>query len=78
MPTIFKDFEHMFLELYSPLDNTNVARDKLHELKQCGTVQDYITAFDNIVMLLPELPEVDKVHAFMYSLKLYIYKFFKA
>ena len=29
-------------------------------------------------MLLPELPEVDQVHAFVYSLKPYIRKFVKA
>ena len=39
-------------------------------------------AFDNIVVSLPELPEVDQVHAFVYAfvygLKPYIRKFVKA
>ena len=35
-------------------------------------------AFDNIVVSLPELPEADQVHAFVYGLKLYIRKFVKA
>ena len=60
MPNTFKDFERLFLEHYSPLDDTNIACDKLCELKQYGTIQDYITAFDNIVMLLPELPRQTK------------------
>ena len=78
MPTSFEDFDRVFLEHYSLLDDANVARDKLRELKQRGAVQDYITAFDNIVVSLPELPEADQVHAFVYSLKLYIRKFVKA
>ena len=50
MLTTCEDFEPMFIEHYSPLDNANVAHDKLHKLEQCGTVQDYIMAFDNIVV----------------------------
>ena len=78
MPTTFKDFECMFLEHYSLLDNANIACDKLHKLKQHGTIQDCIMAFDIIVMSLPNLPEVDQVHAFIYSLNPYIRKFIKA
>ena len=78
MPTTFEDFECVFLEHYSPLDNANVARDKLCELKQCGAVQDYIMAFDNIVALLPELLEAEQIHAFVYGLKPYIHNFIKA
>ena len=59
MQTTFEDFECIFLEHYSPLDDSNIVRDKLHKLKQCGTNQEYITSFDNITMLLPELPEAD-------------------
>ena len=33
-----RQFECVFLEHYSPLDNANIARDKLRKLKQCGTV----------------------------------------
>ena len=40
----------MFLEHFSPLDDANVALNKLRELKQRGTIQDYIMAFDNIVI----------------------------
>ena len=75
MPTTFEDFKRMFLEHYSLLDDTKVARAELRKLKQCGAIQDYITAFNNIVLSLPELPEVDQVHAFVYGLKPYIRKF---
>ena len=59
MPTTFKDFEHVFLEHYSPLDDAKVARNKLHKLKQHGALQDYTTGFENIVVLLPKLLEAD-------------------
>ena len=57
MPTTFKDFGCVFLEHYSPLNNTNIARNKLYELKQCGAIQDYIMAFDSIFISLPKLLE---------------------
>ena len=59
MPTAFKDFERMFLEYYCPLDDANIAHNKLRKLKQCSVIQDYTTAFNNIIVLLPELLEVD-------------------
>ena len=78
MPTTFKDFEHVFLEYYSLLNDANIVHNKLHKLKQHGAIQDYIMAFDNIIMLLAELPEADQVHTFVYDLKLHICKFIKA
>ena len=77
MSITFEDFERMLLEHCSPLHDTNIARDKLCELKQCGTVQDYVAASDNIVMSLPELLEADYVHTFMYGLKQYNHKIIK-
>ena len=59
MLTTFEDFECVFLEHYSPLEDSNIARDKLRKLKQCGAIQDYIMAFDNIFISLLELPEAD-------------------
>ena len=31
--TMFPDFERMFMDQYAPLDDKNVARDKLQELQ---------------------------------------------
>ena len=33
VPTTFPDFERMFIDQYGPLDNKNIARDKLQELQ---------------------------------------------
>ena len=61
-------FEKLFINQYAQLDNKNVAKDKLYELWQCILVQVYITAFDNMVVALPELVKEDTIHALMYSL----------
>ena len=46
-----------------------MARDKLKELRQRGKVSEYISAFDNIVVSLPETHEADLLHSFVYGLK---------
>ena len=32
VPTMFPGFEHIFIDQYMPLDDKNIARDKLQEL----------------------------------------------
>ena len=61
-----------------PLDDRNVEQDKLQELWQRGTVQEYITQFDNIVVVLPDLATNNAIHAFVYGLKSWLKGFFKA
>ena len=51
------------------LDNKSLARDKFCKPWQHGSVQEYITAFDNIVVALPELIKEDAIQAFIYGLK---------
>ena len=33
VPTTFPDFERLFIDQYAPLDDKNIARDKLLELQ---------------------------------------------
>ena len=40
---MFPDFECMLIDQYAPLDDKNVAKAKLQELQQHGTIQEYIT-----------------------------------
>ena len=42
-PAMFPDFEHIFIDQYAPLDDKNVAQDKLQKLWWHGTIQEYIT-----------------------------------
>ena len=49
-PNNLLEFEMLFMNQYTLLDNKNIAWDKLHELWYCGSAQEYITAFDNVVV----------------------------
>ena len=40
---MFSDFERMFIDQCAPLDDKNIAQDKLQELQQHGTIQEQIT-----------------------------------
>ena len=33
VPATFPDFKHMFIDQYAPLDDKNIAQDKLQELQ---------------------------------------------
>ena len=74
----FLEFENLFINQYAPLDDRNIAQYKYCKLQQYGSVQKYIAAFDNIVVVLPELAKEDAIHAFINSLKLGLKCFFKA
>ena len=74
----FPEFEKLFINQYAPLDDKNVVRDKLHQLQQYGFVQKYISAFDNVVVALPELGREDFIHIFVYGLKPLLKGFVKA
>ena len=43
VPALFPDFGCMLIDQYAPLDNKNVAQDKLQELWYLGAIQQYIT-----------------------------------
>ena len=78
VPTSFPEFEQIFLEYFAPLDEAQNARDKLRKLSQTGDMQTYITAFEDCVVLLPDLPETEQIHAFIYGLKQETKKFVRA
>ena len=67
----FLGFKKLFINQYTPLDDKNIAKDKLYQLGQCGSVR-YITAFDNVVVVLLELAKEDTIHAFVYGLNPYL------
>ena len=73
-----RDFKCIFIDQYVPLDSKNVAQDKLQELWQCGTVQEFITYFDNVVVALHDLATKDTIHIFIYGLKPWLKGFVKA
>ena len=74
----FLEFEKLFIYQNTPLDNKNIARCKLQELQECIFIHKYITAFDNVLVVLPELAREDATHSFVYGLKPHLRDFFKA
>ena len=75
---MFPDFECMFIDQYVPLDDKNIAQDKLQELWQRGTIQEYITLFDNVMVALPDLATDNAIHVLIYGLKPWLKGFVKA
>ena len=53
------------------------AQDKLQKLWQQGTLQEHITSFDSIVVVLPDLAMDDAIHAFVFGSKPYLKGFVK-
>ena len=37
-PNSLPEFKKLFINKNAPLDNKNIARDKLHKLQQCGSI----------------------------------------
>ncbi|KAG0046209.1 hypothetical protein BGZ90_008240, partial [Linnemannia elongata] len=54
--TSWIDFKNIFLQQFTPADSINAARRHLHALKQgSGPVLDYITAFNDLLRIIPEM-----------------------
>ena len=68
-PNSFPEFEKLFINKHAPINDKNVARDILHELRQCGSMQEYITMFNNMVVALPDLGREDAINTFVYGLR---------
>ena len=78
LPKSFPDFQKAFLAYFLPLDNAQAARDKLRMLTQTGGVQQYITQFEECILVLPDMSKADQAHGFIYGLKPETRRFFKA
>jgi len=68
-PTMLPGFEKIFLAKFEELDAENNARDRLKTLVQTGSVRDYVTVFDSVLLDIPTADEDDMIHAFVYGLK---------
>ena len=56
----------LVINQYTPLDDKNIARDRLCKLQQCGSIQEYIIEFNSIVVALPELAKENGIYGFVY------------
>ena len=47
----FPEFEKLFIDQYPLLDDKTIAQEKLGELQQCGSIQEYISEFNTVLVL---------------------------
>ncbi len=66
----FAAFSSAIREQFKPVNATKVARDKLANLRQTRSVQEYASAFRMIALEIPSLTEDEKLDRFVRGLKL--------
>lgn len=68
--TSWIDFKNAFLQQFTPADSINAARRRLHALKQgSGPVLDYITTFNDLLRIIPEMDAGQKMYLFINGLE---------
>ncbi|KAG0276573.1 hypothetical protein BGZ96_003228 [Linnemannia gamsii] len=67
--TSWIEFKETFLQQFTPADSINAARRRLHALKQSGPVLDYITAFHDLLRIIPEMDAGQKMYLFINGLE---------
>ena len=68
-PTVWDDFKHVFTDRFRPDNAYDLARDKLHELRQTTTLKDYVQQFTSTIILIPELHHLEGYDKFMRGIK---------
>jgi hypothetical protein len=64
------DFRSIFLRQFTPADSVNAARRRLHALKQgSGPVLDYITTFNDLLRIIPEMDGGHTMYMFINGLE---------
>ena len=62
-------FKLLLTTEFIPADHTRRARDKLRKLKQVGSVDKYLSEFRNIVLMIADMHEGEKLDKFVEGLK---------
>ncbi|KAF9898365.1 hypothetical protein EC991_011497, partial [Linnemannia zychae] len=64
------EFKNIFLQQLTPADSINAARRRLHALKQgSGSVLDYITIFNGLLRIVPDMDTGQKMYLFLNGLE---------
>lgn len=66
----WKEFQDSILEFFRPVNATKLARDKLANLVQTTTVQNYVQKFTELCLEIPDLGEVEQLDRFVRGLRL--------
>ncbi|KAG0378109.1 hypothetical protein BGX24_004741, partial [Mortierella sp. AD032] len=68
--TSWIDFKSIFLRQFTPADSINAARRRLHALRQgSGPVLDYITTFNDLLRIIPEMDAGQRMYLFINGLE---------
>ena len=62
MPATFQELSTSFKDQYFPLDNDNIAYDKLCNVKYKGSMANYYAEFDTILLTLLENHPKEIIH----------------
>lgn len=68
-PTTWNEFKKVFRKEFKPDNAEQLARTKLGQLKQTGTIEAYIREFRTIMLELPNMDTKDAMHIFIQGLK---------
>jgi|YelNatPaOPRAMG01_1025707.scaffolds.fasta_scaffold20620_1 hypothetical protein len=68
-PVDWDEFGERFLQAFRPVNLIRNARHRLYDLKQTGSVYQYIRAFREICLDIPDLSEPERLHNFTRGLK---------
>lgn len=68
-PTHWTEFKNIFIAKFRPGNAYDLARDRLVNLRQTTTIQEYIKQFANTIILIPELHRLEAYDRFMRGLK---------
>lgn len=69
VPTSWNKFKEFLILEFIPADHTPRARDKLRKLKQTTSVEHYLAEFRNIVLMIGDISEGEKIDRFVEGLK---------
>lgn len=65
----FEAFKRGFLSQFAPVNGNAVARDRLDALRQTGTVEAYISAFNKVTARITDLSAAETLHRFVKGLR---------
>lgn len=70
----FAAFQQALQRYLLPVDPSHTARQAMDRLKQRTSAQQYVTAFNTLLLQLTDMSERDRVHNFLKGLKPEVYK----
>lgn len=68
-PSTWESFKSSLILKLVPADHTRRARDKFRKIKQLGSVEKYLSEFRNVILMIGDINEAEKVDRFVDGLK---------